>query len=230
MTGHIEAFVKVDPDAVDPRYHRMMADKFGEPARFRWMNERTVNDIGLRGYHPVEKHPDDAAQQFNPDTRVRSGDRFLAAVPESIAQQYELEVRTRRITRLLSIQQGGQLGTEVAQMVRNGVFTPKQADRGFGGQGYMTDTNAAAAMGVNPGAAAPWLNQGRDSQPTPNEMAAHIESMHSKANLPEPSSLLKDAKVRALEAQQRWNKHTVNAVTAPGNQTLGGISLRKSGE
>jgi hypothetical protein len=207
-----------------------MADKFGEPARLHWMNERTVADYGLRGYHPVERDDDDQEQKFNADSRVRSGDRFLAAIPESVAQQRDQEKRAKRINRLLALQQGGQLGAEVASMIRRGIFSPRFTENGYEGKGYMVKTDAAKQMGVNPAMAqAPWLGAGHDSQPTPNEMASHIERMQSQAGLPEPGDFAPSTpQMRALEAAQRWSKGTVGSV-ADNPHSLG-KTLRRNGD
>lgn len=230
MAGRIEEILRPDLDAVHPRYRAAMEQKFGGPVRFRWLNEKSVEHLGWRNYHPVERDPEDHEQSFSPDSRVRSGDRFLGVIPEEQAQQYELLIRAKRMQRLLSIQQGGQLGAEVAQMIRRGLYTPKYTEHGFAQKGFTVQTDAAAQMGVDPAfAKAPWVGAGQDSQPTPNELADHIERMGSQADLPDPSAMITATpQVRALEASQRWAKPMIGNIIDNPNSL--GNTLRKSGE
>lgn len=230
MAGRIDEMLRPDSEAVHPRYRAAMEQKFGQPVRFRWLNEKSIDHLGWRNYHAVEKDPNDQEQSFSPDSRVRSGDRFLGVIPESEAQKYEMLIRAKRMQRLLSIQQGGQLGSEVAALIRRGLYTPKYTELGFNKQGMMVDTDAAAQMGVDPNfAKAPWVGQGHDSQPTPNELADHIERMGSQADLPAPSPMSASPQVRALEASQRWGRPLVVGDIADNPNSLGN-TLRKSGD
>lgn len=99
-----------DPDAVPDSIRRKYPN-----AAFFWLNEHYVNDIGWRGWRACEWDKDDPEGKYSPDSRVRSGDRFLGYMPREKARAIEEAQRRKALRRRKAIQRGSVLAHEMAK-------------------------------------------------------------------------------------------------------------------
>ena len=229
--GSVQEWRRPDMDDVSPRYRRKMEQKFGERVRFRWLGDHTCAKLGLRQWTPVERDPEDPEQHHSPDGRVRSGDRFLGAMPESAAQQRDAYYRAKRMKRLQGIVEGAHLGAEITKMIRKGLFTPRHMGDGFDQRGFMCDLRVGAhGDGIEDKLdKTPWFREKGSNAPTPNELGEHLDTLRSAADIPEASDVLRDNRTRQAEAVERWMSGKQVFGTQENPDTLG-KSLRKRGD
>ena len=202
MAIEVQEWSREDPEAVPAWIRKRLEQQLGERVRCKWLGDKVINQRGMRRWTPFLCEPGDP-NYGSPDSRYRNSDRFLAYMPESMAQQKDAMLKRKMAVRLAAVKAGANLGSGVTDLVRKGLIKPKLSADGWDGRGYLAHVNAGMA---DPSNEPTKQMRNRDSQPTPREHADHLDQLRSQADLPDVSVTTPEMQEHINEAAERWVK------------------------